>query len=102
MISLSHKTFLGFAIPLLFLFLGLYLWQINAAMSTRALYDASIQGLQELQLRNQQLEIALSKTDTPGILEEQLKNSFEPVAQVVYLRILGGAVARSYGEVSPP
>jgi hypothetical protein len=43
-----------------------------------------------------------SKTEISPSVVEKLKESFEPVAQVVYLRILEGAVARSYGQTSPP
>lgn len=102
MTFVRHKTLLIISLPLIFFFLALYIWQVNTTLSTKALYNSSLRKLQELGAHNQELELLLSRREALGNIEGVIKGSFEPVAHIVYLRILEGVVARSYGENPPP
>jgi len=97
----KHKTIIGLLVPFLFFFL-LYIWQVNVVLQSKISYDSLLTRIHKLSLQNQELESLLSRVETPTSIEKELKESFEPVAQIVYLRILEGAVARSYGKIPPP
>lgn len=102
-ILLLRKISLGiFAFCVIFL-LVFYIWAVNSVMSEKAAYEVLVSKIEDLASRNQQLGVLLSNAENSAmVLKGDFDTSFEPLSEIVYLRILEGVVARSYEKAPPP